>query len=318
MWIEDFVNCLEESTLEHSRIDEALAIKQKYLPKRIYKYRRDGDYSRYNLKTDTVWLCSPEAYNDPYDCTFTLSNDLVVAALKQSLVDDFVRIYELQDVVSAEQIENAKKSKEPLKTITEDIQAGAPGSKPERMAEFCSTVAPQLVKGAISVLRQWRKLTKLCSFSAVNDSLLMWSHYADDHKGFCLEYNLECLKEDHELRRLLYPVVYSTQLYDLTRYAVKLVGPDRSKFNPISPLLGVLHKFDGWKYEEEWRLVSITQAPTDAHNRPVPTPSRIFFGSRMEAAKEEELLAICEQKGVEMRQMRLANDRFELLAEPFG
>ena len=32
-----------------------------------------------------------------------------------------------------------------------------------------------------SAIKLWRQLTKVCSFSAVNDSLLMWGHYA--HKA---------------------------------------------------------------------------------------------------------------------------------------
>jgi len=41
MWITDFINCFEESTLAHPRIEDALAIKQQHLPKRVYKYRRE-------------------------------------------------------------------------------------------------------------------------------------------------------------------------------------------------------------------------------------------------------------------------------------
>jgi hypothetical protein len=77
----------------------------------------------------------------------------------------------------------------------------------------------------------------------------------------------------------------------------------------------VLHKFDGWKYEEEWRLVSVTLAVTEDHNFPVPTPTRIFLGSKMRVEEHKELLAICGEKKIEVHQMRLANDRFELLPE---
>lgn len=67
MWIEEFVECLEKHTDVEPRIMEGLAIKQQNLPERIYKYRRDCSYSRNCLKSKTVWLSSPEAYNDPYD-----------------------------------------------------------------------------------------------------------------------------------------------------------------------------------------------------------------------------------------------------------
>ena len=125
MWIQDFVNCLEGSTLGRSRIEEALAIKHQNMPKRIYKYRRDCPNSRANLKTDTVWLCSPDLYNDPYDCAFKLSDDRVVTSFKRRLVDTFVSAYNLQAVISADQIETARNSPEPLEAIIKYIQAAS-------------------------------------------------------------------------------------------------------------------------------------------------------------------------------------------------
>jgi hypothetical protein len=318
MWMQDFVRCVEGSTLGWSRLDEALAIKQAHLPKRIYKYRRDCSHSRENLKTDTVWLCSPDSYNDPYDCAFKLSDDRVVRAFKRRLVDNFVSTFKLQDVISKDQVENAKNTPEPLKAIAgclPNLSDQASGGNPKRMAEFCSVTLPQLVGDALSIVRQWRKVTKLSSFSAISDSLLMWSHYAENHHGFCLEYDLEGLEEKHPFRKYLYPVIYSNRLYDLTSWAEKLVIEDRQAFNPDAPLLGILHKFDGWKYEEEWRLVSVTQAIIDDHNMALPTPTRVFLGSRMDVSKKSEVLAICREKEIEVSQMRLAEDRFELLSE---
>ena len=93
MWIKDFLDCLEASTFGQPRDAEALAIKEQHLPKRLYKYRRDYSNSRENLRTDTVWLSSPDSYNDPYDCSFKVAEDQVVAALSKHLVDHFVETY---------------------------------------------------------------------------------------------------------------------------------------------------------------------------------------------------------------------------------
>ena len=47
------------------------------------------------------------------------------------------------------------------------------------------------------------------------------------------------------------------------------------------PLLGMLHKFERWKYEHEWRL--ICEKPTMMADHPQDaTPSRIFLGSRLD------------------------------------
>jgi hypothetical protein len=273
VWITDIVNCLEESTLAHPRIEEALAFNQQHLPKRIYKYRRDCSNHRNNLKTGTVRLSSPESFNDPYDCWLTLPDGLLETLLEKRLLDELVKAYKLQNVIPVEQIENAKKSHEPLKTILAHIpefSSSATGGNPKKMAELWSTQVKGLASDAVSKLQDFRKMTKLCSFSAVNDSMLMWGHYSDNHRGFCLEYDLEVLNADHPFRKNLYPVVYSSQLYDLTPYAEKLAAPDHQEFSTMLPLLAMLHKFDGWKYEEEWRTVFEKEVVMDDHDRPAP------------------------------------------------
>jgi hypothetical protein len=315
VWLREFVECLEASTLKQSRIAEAVALKQRHMPERIYKYRCDSDYSRHNLKTDTVWLCSPDAYNDPYDCIAKLLEGPVIAALETRLVDEFVSSYKVQDGITADQIEKAKQSSKPLEYIAYLISRSNPATgNPSQMAEFCANFAlPHLVGDMLSTIRLWREVTRVSSFSAVKDSLLMWGHYADKHRGFCVEYDLRGLGAEHPFRKFLYPVIYSNELYDLTRWAVKLAGPDRLEFNPEGPLLGVLHKFDGWKYEEEWRVVSVTPMVTADENWPVPSPTAVFLGSKMSPKIKKELLDICEQKKIQAHQMHLAEDSFQLV-----
>src|SRR5882672_9177736 len=110
MWTQDFVKCLEDSTSTHSFVDEANAIKEKHLPVRLYKYRYDNDPSRDNLRTDSVWMASPESYNDPYDSWLNLSVDMLEVLLQARLVDPFVAAAELQGVISEQDIEKAKKN----------------------------------------------------------------------------------------------------------------------------------------------------------------------------------------------------------------
>jgi hypothetical protein len=319
VWIEEFVNCIENSTLTKPGLDEAIALKEAHLPKRVYKFRRDGKYARANLETDTVWMASPDAYNDPYDCSFTVAVEHVVDALKKSLVTEFANVYKLPADVADEQIEKAMSSSEPLMCVAEYVQTNYgvnPEGNPLQAAEFISLRAPSMIENTVGVLRQWRKLTKVCSFSAVNDSILMWGHYAQDHKGFCIEYDLEQLQPEHPFRRKLYPVIYSPKLYDLTAYVQKLVGRNRQEFNPSLPLLGVLHKFDGWKYEQEWRVVSISKTVVDDHDWSVPTPSRVFLGSKMSSENIKAVRKICEQRNIDVLQMELAEDMFQLLPRP--
>ena len=321
MWTEDFISCLERSTVAKPTVDDALTIKQEHLPKRIYKYRQVSPHHISNLRSNTVRLSSPESFNDPYDCWLTLADDMVATLIERRVLDAFVKANKLQKVISQPQIDSARKSLSPLKTIVTYIPESsnkATRTKLKQKAESYSKKARDVANDkVVSILHGWRKMVKLCSFSAVNDSLLMWGHYADNHRGFCLEYDIEHLNASHPFRKNLYPVIYSNQLYGLRLWAEKLVALSRPELTDMLPLLAMIHKFEGWKYEEEWRMIFEYGVATDDHNQTAPTPSRIFLGSKMDHEKSKELLDICEQKDIGIYRMRLAEDRFELLPEQF-
>jgi hypothetical protein len=276
-WIDDFVALLNRATIAHNTHESAIALKDYHLPSRIYKYRSDNDYSRANLENNLVWMASPNAYNDPYDCLFK--------------------------VEEAQAVTEYKKTVHAMTLLITSVPAEA------RITT--------IIAAAVKYLRDIRDALKVCSFSAANDSLLMWGHYACDHKGFCIEYDLEPLAAGDFVRRSLYPVIYSKDLYDMTPLERGAVSENRRDFNPLGLLLSVLHKFEGWSYEREWRLVQFNDQLKADHNQSVPKPSKVFLGSKMDAKNAAKLSAICAKQGIEVWKMELAPDKFELVAQPY-
>ena len=105
--------------------------------------------------------------------------------------------------------------------------------------------------------------------------------------------------------------------YDLTSWAESLVNGS-STFNPEWPILGLIHKFKGWEYEREWRVLSVSQDIKPDHDWPVPTPTRVFVGSKMEMADKQAFRTLCEPKGIEVLEMHRADDSFKLSSGPFS
>lgn len=315
MWIEEFISLLKKSSVTQPRLDEALALKQEHLPKLLYKYFRVTSHSLDNLRNDTVWICSPEAYNDPYDCLFRITEADVVTAAKRGLLTEFVRIFKLKQTLSPDLIKSARASDDPLEKLVGTLPPGQvfpPGSDPVRMAEFTSMRLPQIVGDTIRFTHQIRDATKVCSFTERNDSIVMWSHYAEYHKGFCIEYDVSQLPPSHLLLRGLFPVVYRAKLFDLTRWSAKLMSAGRKRFNPALVLLAMMHKYKDWKYEREWRFILTEPRLSEDRALAVPKPSRVFLGSRMPEGTKVELTGICAAKGIEVWQMERAPDAFEL------
>jgi hypothetical protein len=85
--------------------------------------------------------------------------------------------------------------------------------------------------------------------------------------------------------------------------------------NKMFPLLGVIHKYSGWSYEREWRLIFFETALCPDRPQRMVKPSRVFLGARMEERARERLIEICTAKNIEVQQMRLDEYRFSLISD---
>lgn len=123
------------------------------LPK-LYKYQQIGDYSLNHFLNDEVWGTTANAFNDPYDsmCCFSLKH--------------FQE--ELRKKLTSEQASNFKKLFN-VKTIDELIT--------------------HMTQGFQNGLNENRKQRVVSCFTETVDNEIMWAHYANNAKGFALEYD---------------------------------------------------------------------------------------------------------------------------------
>lgn len=151
---------------------------------------------------------------------------------------------------------------------------------------------------------------KICSFTTSNDNLLMWSHYANEHKGFCIEYELPSSPID-ELRRFLYPVFYKKEIFKTQSLNLK---PEQQW---AQALIASLFKSKDWSYENEWRLILIGGIGGDFY--PMPKPSAVYLGSKIEDNELYNVL-IDELKNNEIKtyKMKISNQKFKMIPEVFN
>lgn len=113
--------------------------------------------------------------------------------------------------------------------------------------------------------------SRVLCFSAVQpqDNLLMWAHYADGHRGVCLEFDmcqwLKHLKEQDKVK--FWGYVLRKVQYDTTRLEVDLGAPTDLDGTPNLELLFdiIYRKHQHWKYEQEWRLYYAGMAHSDVY-----------------------------------------------------
>jgi hypothetical protein len=117
------------------------------------------------------------------------------------------------------------------------------------------------------------KLGVLC-LSEKPDDILMWAHYADRHRGFCLQFDKAGLIS----WRFCAPVKYQ-KLYPTFHKFIPLMEESR-----IDRLF-LLTKSDHWKYEREWRVIVEPPENGNPDNRKIHFPQEaltgIIFGVQM-------------------------------------
>lgn len=102
--------------------------------------------------------------------------------------------------------------------------------------------------------------TGICSFSKTRKNQLMWSHYADEHKGICIGFNERLLRPDDSF---IYPldVTYQAEypfkeIIERIKYFEKIPGLNTKNNIAGDIFYSVLGtKYSSWKYEKERRLI---------------------------------------------------------------
>jgi hypothetical protein len=160
---------------------------------------------------------------------------------------------------------------------------------------------------------------KITCFSERNDSSLMWSHYANKHFGFCIEYdftyNVDSSKKDLQfLQELLFPVFYSnnrpiitkTMLDDVKNRDYYLENNIMGKFME-EIYCTLLCKSRDWAYEKEWRAFHLLEKNT----LEIPCATKVFLGVNIEDEPKAEIISIAKNKNIPVYQMILKPNSYK-------
>ncbi|WP_333648001.1 DUF2971 domain-containing protein [Lacrimispora sp.] len=117
----------------------------------------------------------------------------------------------------------------------------------------------------------------------------LWTHYADDHKGFCIEY----YKDDFEFP--VFPVIYKDK------------KPVHSqKYNEDEFRKSLLTKYSKWSDEKEWRILyPFNEMPQKGKPIDQPLPKAIYMGVDISDSLKEIVEKYCNEKFIDLYQMEL-------------
>lgn len=184
------------------------------------------------LSRGKVWMSDPERFNDPLDLRLELEDRIYLSPF-----NDMERLREALRVL-----------------ITGNQQAAQHWFYNERLLD----VIKSWIDGNVDILMladeikaRFRDFGVAC-FAPDWKHELMWSHYADSHTGYCIEYSVKEL-DLVQKNRGNFASFHVQYVSALPRLCVS-----EALFSPHQTLSRMLAtKSAEWVYEQEWRLVHL-------------------------------------------------------------
>lgn len=140
---------------------------------------------------------------------------------------------------------------------------------------------------------------------------LMWSHYADSHKGFCIEYDFS-EPEAEVLSKLPLPVFYSENRPLVPWKAAIDNSVENMEEAYAEIMMGLLTKDKEWEYENEWRILI---GATEDSEFKMPRVSCIYLGASIEKENRDKVIAIAKERNIPVKQMKVDRGAYDLHAE---
>lgn len=150
------------------------------------------------------------------------------------------------------------------------------------------------------------------------NNTLMWSHYTNSHKGFCVgfdpkdEYFQNFLSSDLKKSKIIMEVVYSDKRVEIPME----FGKKKLEFEPF------ITKSTDWKYEEEVRVIStlnmsdkkINSNPVEIHLFKVPHKliKEIVAGANMDKENEDLIKDFCTKNKIEFYKSKISDEQFNM------
>jgi hypothetical protein len=249
-------------------------------PKIIYKYRGWSNYiQKAPLIKGELYLSSPSDFNDPFDCRIPanfidLSDteakeyaEAVVERHKEHLLAEGYNLTNERDFIY-NRVTNER----------EDMQAS---HEKQTFESFDKHM------GILSLSARW-------------DSILMWSHYGEQHHGYCIGFNEEKMRNSR-----LFGSGGPVQYPEDKKYP-EIKPIDETK--PNTMFISAFNKSHEWNYEEEYRLTKLSYPnPFEQKDRVITVPNEFIeevnLGLRISETNRNEIIKLCQKRSIPVYQL---------------
>lgn len=183
------------------------------------------------LRDNVIWFSRPDTFNDPWDCKPCFSSDFA---------DDPVEV----EKHIADYVEVTRKRRP-------DIPESFIAQRQQEFRADPNMLAAKVVEIYEGLWPEIAERYRVYCLGPDPGNLLMWSHYADSHRGICLEFSTR-----------------NTVMCSATQVEYCNVFPIGRLYSKDEDdqLVPLLTKADVWSYEREYRLVAQERSNSTPHD----------------------------------------------------
>lgn len=150
-----------------------------------------------------VYPSSPLYFNDPYDCEFCFQADTIDELLDRK---EYIQLLENRFQL--------KKEEKNRILYSDDIEKAMEIILRSHGGKLSDSLKNILQNGLNNCMNEIKDSIRVVCLSEVYNSMLMWSHYAQNHKGFCIEYEFD---ESNTFYKHLHPIIYTKERYTTSK-----------------------------------------------------------------------------------------------------
>ena len=160
---------------------------------------------------------------------------------------------------------------------------------------------------ALDSLMDMRSKVGIYSLSTSFEHELLWAHYANSHKGFCIQYDIGLLVNQNIYQDLhIFPVNYKEELPSIS---IEDISKEKDDF--IRKIFGTKSKL--WAYENEIRIITDKFGENDYDYSAV---TAVYFGYRMLDQHKEKMMNHLQGRGIKYFQMYLEDNSYKFRERP--
>jgi len=277
------VNLLNDRTKLYSfltKVDKLVSMDDSKYPAYLYRYR-SVERALDEIEKEYIFLSPISSFKDPFDTMFPLDqlfnyNNIAIEDNKKGDVVNFLN----------------KLSKSLFTILDEDIDFvfDSDGSS-SNGSSYCL------------ITKMLRNLFRVCCFTERHDSFAMWDNYTNGHKGVCIQYDTQKLKQKGIK---CYKVRYSDKIYD------EYYKDSDENINMLQYIVNcVLTKYKDYSYENEWRV--FTNSLTNDYTKSTKgSISKVYLGVNISDGEKNKILELCKTKNIEVVQLSSSLNEYKL------